>query len=261
MKRSITLGHADVVIAISAYLVEQGMGEVNEVNFHLDSEGQVTAVAIESEAKASTGRASRTTPKDAVPEEEKPAGRSRRGTKTEDADDKAEDAEATTSTRSRRGSRSNAEAEDKPASTGRASRGSRKPAAPTVPEKSEDDYNLGAGETDENVTYWVNLDDESEVFAVPAGQELPDSEQYEEIGSEAEALERIAANGDNADEAQAEEEEAPATTGRTRRTRGSATEEKAEPATTGRTRRGAAAAQDTAPAETTARRPRLLRKS
>lgn len=46
-----TLGHADVVIAISAYLVEQGMGEVNEVNFHLDSEGQVTAVAIESERK------------------------------------------------------------------------------------------------------------------------------------------------------------------------------------------------------------------
>ena len=232
MKRSITLGHADVVIAISAYLVEQGMGEVNEVNFHLDSEGQVTAVAIESEAKASTGRASRATQKDAVAEEEKPAGRSRRGT----------------------------EAEDKPASTGRASRGSRKPAAPTVPEKSEDDYNVGSGETDENVTYWVNLDDESEVFAVPAGQVLPDSEQYEEIGSEAEALERIAANGDNAEEVQAEEE-APATTGRTRRTRGSATEEKAEPATTGRTRRGAAAAQDTAPAETTARRPRLLRKS
>ena len=261
MKRSITLGHADVVIAISAYLVEQGMGEVNEVNFHLDSEGQVTAVAIESEAKASTGRASRATPKDAVAEEEKPAGRSRRGTKTEDADDKAEDAEATTSTCSRRGSRSNAEAEDKPASTGRASRGSRKPAAPTVPEKSEDDYNVDSGETDENVTYWVNLDDESEVFAVPAGQELPDSEQYEEIGSEAEALERIAANGDNAEEAQAEEEEAPATTGRTRRTRGAASEEKAEPATTGRTRRGAAAAQDTAPAETTARRPRLLRKS
>ena len=260
MKRSITLGHADVVIAISAYLVEQGMGEVNEVNFHLDSEGQVTAVAIESEAKASTGRASRTTQKDAVAEEEKPAGRSRRGAKTEDADDKSEDAEATTSTRSRRGSRG-ATAEETPASTGRASRGSRKPAAPTVPEKSEDDYNLGAGETDENVTYWVNLDDESEVFAVPAGQELPDSEQYEEIGSEAEALERIAANGDNADEAQAEEEEAPATTGRTRRTRGAATEEKAEPATTGRTRRGAAAAQDTAPAETTARRPRLLRKS
>ena len=261
MKRSITLGHADVVTAISAYLVEQGMGEVNEVNFHLDSEGQVTAVAIESEAKASTGRASRATQKDAVAEEEeKPASRSRRGTKTEDADDKAEDAEATTSTRSRRGSRSNAEAEDKPASTGRASRGSRKPAAPTVPEKSEDDYNLGAGETDENVTYWVNLDDESEVFAVPAGQELPDSEQYEEIGSEAEALERIAANGGNAEEVQAEEE-ASATTGRTRRTRGSATEEKAEPATTGRTRRGAAAAQDTAPAETTARRPRLLRKS
>ena len=260
MKRSITLGHADVVIAISAYLVEQGMGEVNEVNFHLDSEGQVTAVAIESEAKASTGRASRATPKDAVAEEEKPAGRSRRGIKTEDADDKAEDAEATTSTRSRRGSRGNAEAEDKPASTGRASRGSRKPAAPTVPEKSEDDYNLGAGETDENVTYWVNLDDESEVFAVPAGQELPDSEQYEEIGSEAEALERIAANGDNAEETVAEEE-AHATTGRTRRTRGAATEEKAEPATTGRTRRGAAAAQDTAPAETTARRPRLLRKS
>ena len=260
MKRSITLGHADVVIAISAYLVEQGMGEVNEVNFHLDSEGQVTAVAIESEAKASTGRASRATPKDAVAEEEKPAGRSRRGTKTEDADDKAEDAEATTSTRSRRGSRSNAEAEDKPASTGRASRGSRKPAAPTVPEKSEDDYNLGAGETDENVTYWVNLDDESEVFAVPAGQELPDADQYEEIGSEAEALERIAATGDNAEETVAEEE-APATTGRTRRTRGAATEEKAEPATTGRTRRGAAAAQDTAPAEATARRPRLLRKS
>ena len=78
MKRSITLGHADVVTAISAYLVEQGMGEVNEVNFHLDSEGQVTAVAIESEAKASTGRASRTTQKDAVAEEEKPAGRSRR---------------------------------------------------------------------------------------------------------------------------------------------------------------------------------------
>ena len=260
MKRSITLGHADVVIAISAYLVEQGMGEVNEVNFHLDSEGQVTAVAIESEAKASTGRASRATQKDAVAEEEKPAGRLRRGTKTEDADDKAEDAEATTSTRSRRGSRSNAEAEDKPASTGRASRGSRKPAAPTVPEKSEDDYNLGSDETDENVTFWVNLDDESEVFAVPAGQVLPDSEQYEEIGSEAEALERIAANGDNAEEAQAEEE-ASATTGRTRRTRGAATEEKAEPATTGRTRRGAAAAQDTAPAETTARRPRLLRKS
>ena len=261
MKRSITLGHADVVIAISAYLVEQGMGEVNEVNFHLDSEGQVTAVAIESEAKASTGRASRATQKDAVAEEEKPAGRSRRGTKTEDADDKAEDAEATTSTRSRRGSRSNAEAEDKPASTGRASRGSRKPAAPTVPEKSEDDYNLGSDETDENVTFWVNLDDESEVFAVPAGQVLPDSEQYEEIGSEAEALERIAANGDNAEEAQAEEEEASATTGRTRRTRGAASEEKAEPATTGRTRRGAAAAQDTAPAEATARRPRLLRKS
>ena len=260
MKRSITLGHADVVIAISAYLVEQGMGEVNEVNFHLDSEGQVTAVAIESEAKASTGRASRATPKDAVAEEEKPAGRSRRGTKTEDADDKAEDAEATTSTRSRRGSRT-ATAEEAPATSGRASRGSRKPTAPTVPEKSEDDYNLGAGETDENVTYWVNLDDESEVFAVPAGQELPDSEQYEEIGSEAEALERIAANGDNAEEAQAEEEEAPATTGRTRRTRGAATEEKAEPATTGRTRRGAAAAQDTAPAETSARRPRLLRKS
>lgn len=259
MKRSITLGHADVVIAISAYLVEQGMGEVNEVNFHLDSEGQVTAVAIESEAKASTGRASRTTQKDAVVEEEKPAGRSRRGAKTEDADDKAEDAEATTSTRSRRGSRG-ATAEETPATTGRASRGSRKPAAPTVPEKSEDDYNLGAGETDENVTYWVNLDDESEVFAVPAGQELPDAEQYEEIGSEAEALERIAANGDNAEEAQAEEE-APATTGRTRRTRGAATEEKAEPATTGRVRRGAAAAQDTAPAETTARRPRLLRKS
>lgn len=259
MKRSITLGHADVVIAISAYLVEQGMGEVNEVNFHLDSEGQVTAVAIESEAKASTGRASRATPKDAVAEEEKPAGRSRRGTKTEDADDKAEDAEATTSTRSRRGSRT-ATAEEAPATSGRASRGSRKPAAPTVPEKSEDDYNLGAGETDENVTYWVNLDDESEVFAVPAGQELPDSEQYEEIGSEAEALERIAANGDNAEEVQAEEE-APATTGRTRRTRGAATEEKAEPATTGRVRRGAAAAQDTAPAETTARRPRLLRKS
>lgn len=259
MKRSITLGHADVVIAISAYLVEQGMGEVNEVNFHLDSEGQVTAVAIESEAKASTGRASRTTQKDAVAEEEKPAGRSRRGAKTEDADDKSEDAEATTSTRSRRGSRG-ATAEETPATTGRASRGSRKPAAPTVPEKSEDDYNLGAGETDENVTYWVNLDDESEVFAVPAGQELPDAEQYEEIGSEAEALERIAANGDNAEEAQAEEE-APATTGRTRRTRGAATEEKAEPATTGRSRRGAAAAQDTAPAETTARRPRLLRKS
>ena len=259
MKRSITLGHADVVTAISAYLVEQGMGEVNEVNFHLDSEGQVTAVAIESEAKASTGRASRATQKDAVAEEEKPAGRLRRGTKTEDADDKAEDAEATTSTRSRRGSRGNAEAEDKPASTGRASRGSRKPAAPTVPEKSEDDYNLGAGETDENVTYWVNLDDESEVFAVPAGQELPDADQYEEIGSEEEALERIAANGDNAEETVAEE--APATTGRTRRTRGATTEEKAEPATTGRTRRGAAAAQDTAPAETTARRPRLLRKS
>lgn len=259
MKRSITLGHADVVTAISAYLVEQGMGEVNEVNFHLDSEGQVTAVAIESEAKASTGRASRTTQKDAVAEEEKPAGRSRRGAKTEDADDKSEDAEATTSTRSRRGSRG-ATAEETPATTGRASRGSRKPAAPTVPEKSEDDYNLGAGETDENVTYWVNLDDESEVFAVPAGQELPDAEQYEEIGSEAEALERIAANGDNAEEAQAEEE-APATTGRTRRTRGAATEEKAEPATTGRSRRGAAAAQDTAPAETTARRPRLLRKS
>ena len=259
MKRSITLGHADVVTAISAYLVEQGMGEVNEVNFHLDSEGQVTAVAIESEAKASTGRASRTTQKDAVAEEEKPAGRSRRGAKTEDADDKSEDAEATTSTRSRRGSRG-ATAEETPATTGRASRGSRKPAAPTVPEKSEDDYNLGAGETDENVTYWVNLDDESEVFAVPAGQELPDAEQYEEIGSEAEALERIAANGDNAEEAQAEEE-APATTGRTRRTRGAATEEKAEPATTGRARRGAAAAQDTAPAETTTRRPRLLRKS
>ena len=259
MKRSITLGHADVVAAISAYLVEQGMGEVNEVNFHLDSEGQVTAVAIESEAKASTGRASRTTQKDAVVEDDKPAGRSRRGAKTEDADDKAEDAEATTSTRSRRGSRG-ATAEETPATTGRASRGSRKPATPTVPEKSEDDYNLGAGETDENVTYWVNLDDESEVFAVPAGQELPDSEQYEEIGSEAEALERIAANGDNAEEAQAAEE-APATTGRTRRTRGAASEEKAEPATTGRTRRGAAAAQDTAPAETTARRPRLLRKS
>lgn len=259
MKRSITLGHADVVIAISAYLVEQGMGEVNEVNFHLDSEGQVTAVAIESEAKASTGRASRTTQKDAVVEEEKPAGRSRRGAKTEDADDKSEDAEATTSTRSRRGSRG-ATAEETPATTGRASRGSRKPAAPTVPEKSEDDYNLGAGETDENVTYWVNLDDESEVFAVPAGQELPDADQYEEIGSEAEALERIAANGDNAEETVAEEE-APATTGRTRRTRGAATEEKAEPATTGRARRGAAAAQDTAPAETTARRPRLLRKS
>lgn len=259
MKRSITLGHADVVTAISAYLVEQGMGEVNEVNFHLDSEGQVTAVAIESEAKASTGRASRTTQKDAVVEEEKPAGRSRRGTKTEDADDKSEDADATTSTRSRRGSRG-ATAEETPATTGRASRGSRKPATPTVPEKSEDDYNLGAGETDENVTYWVNLDDESEVFAVPAGQELPDSEQYEEIGSEAEALERITANGDNAEEVQAEEE-APATTGRTRRTRGAATEEKAEPATTGRTRRGAAAAQDTAPAETSARRPRLLRKS
>lgn len=259
MKRSITLGHADVVTAISAYLVEQGMGEVNEVNFHLDSEGQVTAVAIESEAKASTGRASRTTQKDAAVEEEKPAGRSRRGAKTEDADDKSEDAEATTSTRSRRGSRG-ATAEETPATTGRASRGSRKPATPTVPEKSEDDYNLGAGETDENVTYWVNLDDESEVFAVPAGQELPDADQYEEIGSEAEALERIAANGDNAEEAQAEEE-APATTGRTRRTRGAATEEKAEPATTGRVRRGAAAAQDTAPAETTARRPRLLRKS
>ena len=259
MKRSITLGHADVVTAISAYLVEQGMGEVNEVNFHLDSEGQVTAVAIESEAKASTGRASRTTQKDAVAEEEKPAGRSRRGAKTEDADDKSEDAEATTSTRSRRGSRG-ATAEETPASTGRASRGSRKPATPTVPEKSEDDYNLGAGETDENVTYWVNLDDESEVFAVPAGQELPDADQYEEIGSEAEALERIAANGDNAEETVAEEE-APATTGRTRRTRGAATEEKAEPATTGRVRRGAAAAQDTAPAETTARRPRLLRKS
>lgn len=257
MKRSITLGHADVVIAISAYLVEQGMGEVNEVNFHLDSEGQVTAVAIESEAKASTGRASRATQKDAVAEEEKPAGRSRRGTKTEDADDKAEDAEATTSTRSRRGSRGNAE--ETPASTGRASRGSRKPAAPTVPEKSEDDYNVGSGETDENVTYWVNLDDESEVFAVPAGQELPDADQYEEIGSEEEALERITANGDNAEETVAEE--APATTGRTRRTRGAATEEKAEPATTGRVRRGAAAAQDTAPAETTARRPRLLRKS
>ena len=259
MKRSITLGHADVVIAISAYLVEQGMGEVNEVNFHLDSEGQVTAVAIESEAKASTGRASRATQKDAVAEEEKPAGRSRRGTKTEDADDKSEDADATTSTRSRRGSRG-ATAEETPATTGRASRGSRKPATPTVPEKSEDDYNVGAGETDENVTYWVNLDDESEVFAVPAGQELPDAEQYEEIGSEAEALERIAANGDNAEEVQAEEE-ASATTGRTRRTRGAATEEKAEPATTGRTRRGAAAAQDTAPAETSARRPRLLRKS
>ena len=236
MKRSITLGHADVVIAISAYLVEQGMGEVNEVNFHLDSEGQVTAVAIESEAKASTGRASRATQKDAVAEEEKPAGRSRRGSR-------------------------GATAEETPATTGRASRGSRKPAAPTVPEKSEDDYNVGSGETDENVTYWVNLDDASEVFAVPAGQELPDSEQYEEIGSEAEALERIAANGDNAEEAQAEEEEASATTGRTRRTRGAASEEKAEPATTGRTRRGAAAAQDTAPAETTARRPRLLRKS
>lgn len=258
MKRSITLGHADVVAAISAYLVEQDMGEVNEVNFHLDSEGQVTAVAIESEAKASTGRASRTAQKDVVAEEEKPAGRSRRGAKAEDADDKSEDADATTSTRSRRGSR-NTEAEDKPATTGRVSRGSRKPATPTVPEKSEDDYNLGAGETDENVTYWVNLDDESEVFAVPAGQELPDTEQYEEIGSEAEALERIAANGDNAEEAQAEEE-APATTGRTRRTRGAATEEKAEPATTGRARRGAAAAQDTAPAETTGRR-RLLRKS
>ena len=260
MKRSITLGHADVVIAISAYLVEQGMGEVNEVNFHLDSEGQVTAVAIESEAKASTGRASRTTQKDAVVEDDKPAGRSRRGAKTEDADDKAEDAEATTSTRSRRGSRG-ATSEETPATTGRASRGSRKPATPSVPEKSEDDYNLGSDETDENVTFWVNLDDESEVFAVPAGQVLPDSEQYEEIGSEAEALERIAANGDNADEAQAEEEEAPATTGRTRRTRGAASEEKAEPATTGRVRRGAAAAQDTAPAETTARRPRLLRKS
>ena len=259
MKRSITLGHADVVIAISAYLIEQGMGEVNEVNFHLDSEGQVTAVAIESEAKASTGRASRTTQKDAVVEEEKPAGRSRRGAKTEDADDKSEDADATTPTRSRRGSRG-ATAEETPATTGRASRGSRKPATPTVPEKSEDDYNLGAGETDENVTYWVNLDDESEVFAVPAGQELPDAEQYEEIGSEAEALERIAANGDNAEEAQAEEE-ATATTGRTRRTRGAATEEKAEPATTGRARRGAAAAQNTAPAETTTRRPRLLRKS
>ena len=259
MKRSITLGHADVVIAISAYLVEQGMGEVNEVNFHLDSEGQVTAVAIESEAKASTGRASRTTQKDAVVEEEKPAGRSRRGAKTEDADDKSEDAEATTSTRSRRGSRG-ATSEETPATTGRASRGSRKPAAPSVPEKSEDDYNVGSGETDENVTYWVNLDDESEVFAVPAGQELPDADQYEEIGSEEEALERIAANGDNAEETVAEEE-APATTGRTRRTRGAATEEKAEPATTGRVRRGAAAAQDTAPAETTARRPRLLRKS
>lgn len=258
MKRSITLGHADVVTAISAYLVEQGMGEVNEVNFHLDSEGQVTAVAIESEAKASTGRASRATQKDAVAEEEKPAGRSRRGAKTEDADDKSEDADATTSTRSRRGSRG-ATAEEAPATSGRASRGSRKPAAPTVPEKSEDDYNLGSDETDENVTFWVNLDDESEVFAVPAGQVLPDPEQYEEIGSEAEALERIAANGDNAEEAQAEE--APATTGRTRRTRGAATEEKAEPATTGRSRRGAAAAQDTAPAETTARRPRLLRKS
>ena len=204
MKRSITLGHADVVIAISAYLVEQGMGEVNEVNFHLDSEGQVTAVAIESEAKASTGRASRATQKDAVAEEEKPAGRSRRGAKTEDADDKSEDAEATTSTRSRRGSRG-ATAEETPATTGRASRGSRKPATPSVPEKSEDDYNVGSGETDENVTYWVNLDDESEVFAVAAGQGLPDAEQYEEIGSEEEALERITANGDNAEEAQAEE--------------------------------------------------------
>lgn len=260
MKRSITLGHADVVTAISAYLVEQGMGEVNEVNFHLDSEGQVTAVAIESEAKASTGRASRTAQKDAVAEEEKSTGRSRRGAKTEDADDKSEDADATTSTRSRRSSRGAATAEEAPATSGRASRGSRKPAAPTVPEKSEDDYNLGSDETDENVTFWVNLDDEAEVFAVPAGQVLPDPEQYEEIGSEAEALERIAANGDNAEEAQAEEE-APATTGRTRRSRGAATEEKAEPATTGRSRRGAAAAQDTAPAESTGRRPRLLRKS
>lgn len=240
MKRSITLAHLDVVAAISAHIVANGGSAVEEVQFHLDNEGQITAVAIEGEIKATRG--SRTADTSADQKDAEPAtGRSRSRSKPAEEETVAEEAPAGRS-RSRRGAAAEETAEaEAPATTrGSRSRGAKttEPAKPTLSEKAEEAYTVGEAEESDNVaTYWVSKDDASDVFIVPAEQYLPDAELYDEIGSEEEAQAALEAANKPA-----EEEEAPASTGRGTRSRRGATEAAAEEApATGRRSRGAAA--------------------
>lgn len=247
MKKAIVLSHADIVTAITAFVVEQEPNEqIDNIQLSLNGDGEATAVinTVDAEPKA-TGRGSRKTSADTAEDSDAKPARTRRGRNTDAESDTAGEEEAveTKSTRSRRGAVKDEEvAETKT----RTRRGSKAEAKPTVPVKSEDDYDLDEeDQSDENTTYWQNTEDASDVFAVPAGQVLPAADLYDEIESEEAALALIADNS-APEEAAAE----PETKTRTRRGRETADdsdkEEVAETETTGRTRtrRGAAATED-----------------
>lgn len=250
MKLAIVLTHPEIVSALTAVILDKyPESEVTHFDFAVNGDGEVSAVGhtndvgSDSDAKAEPAKATRSrrgsASKDEAPAEteDKPVTRSRRGVPKDEAEE--------------------AVAEEKPAST-RSRRGATKPAEPTVPEKTEDEYDVNPDEdTAEEVTYWTNNDDESEVFAVPAEQALPDYDLYTEVETLEEALALLTPAVKEAEPAkatrtrrtatkEADVEEAPATTTRSRR--GAApvaeAEEEAKPAT--RTRRGSAA---TAPAE------------
>lgn len=242
MKLAIVLSHAEILTALSALVAKsQSDATIEKIDFSLNGEGEVTAVAhtadVDAESKPATRSRRGTASKDEAPTEEeaKPATtRSRRGTPKDEPEDTAE------------------EVEDKPVAT-RSRRGASKPAEPTVPEKSEDEYDVNVDEdTADVVTYWVNNDDESEVFAVPAEQVLPDYELYTEVETKEEALALLApavaepepvkaTRARRGASKEAEPEEAPVTTGRTRRGATAPVEEEAEEAKPVTRRRGATA--------------------
>lgn len=192
MKLAIALTHAEVIASLTATVLEQFPdATVGDFTFAVDGDGQVTAHAqadnigsgasTESAdakpARTRSGRGSRNQAEEAPVEEETkaeaPKTTRRRGS-TAQAETPAEETEAPKATRTRRGS-------------------TPKPVAPTVPTKSEDDYTQDEeGNADEADTYWASVEVPHDAFVVPAGQILPSAEEYDELASEEEALERIA---------------------------------------------------------------------
>lgn len=200
MKLAIALTHLEVVAALTAAVSQQFPdATIGEFTFAVDGDGQVTAHALADgigagnptteqadEKPARTGRASRGSRNaQAEPEETAPAveeapksPRSRRGSTAQTtAPAEESEPEAPKTTRTRRGAKP--AVEEAP--------------APTVPTKEEGTYTEDAeGVADEVDTYWASVEVPHDAFVVPAGQVLPSADEYDELGSEEEALERLA---------------------------------------------------------------------
>lgn len=249
MKKAIVLSHADVVTALTAFVAEQEPKEqIADIQFSLNGDGEVTAVVNteETETKSARGNRRAQGKDDSAEQEAEVKTTSRRGSRSQPKDDEPETKPARSSRSSRNATTEPADdGEEAPTST-RSRRGSKVPAKPTLVSKGEDEYEVGAEEQDdENVTFWQNNEEASDVFSVPAGQLLPDPDLYTEIESEEAALELLA--GEPEDEPEVETKST-----RTRRSSKSA-EDDAPAETATRSRRGTAKTED-APATSPKRR-------